>query len=54
MLIDTHSHIYDPRFDGDREEAIKRAADAGIKKILLPAIDIESDGALFAASRLFP
>ena len=28
-LTDTHSHLYAPEFDADREEALARAADAG-------------------------
>lgn len=24
QLIDTHSHIYDPQFDADRDEAVAR------------------------------
>lgn len=54
MLIDTHSHIYDEQFDGDREEIVKRASGVGIKYILLPAIDNESDEALFSTCREFP
>ncbi len=54
MLIDTHSHIYDTQFDSDREETIKRAYEAGIKKILMPAIDKNSDQALFIVSKLHP
>lgn len=42
MLIDTHSHLYLKQFDADRDEMLKRAQDAGIHKILLPNIDIES------------
>ncbi|MFM9984199.1 MAG: TatD family hydrolase, partial [Flavobacteriales bacterium] len=42
MLIDTHSHLYLSQFDADRDEMLKRAKDAGIHKILLPNIDIES------------
>lgn len=29
QLIDTHSHIYDPQFDADRDEAVARARAAG-------------------------
>ena len=42
MLIDTHAHIYHRRFANDRPQMIERAFDAGIKKILLPAIDVPS------------
>ncbi|NNE45944.1 MAG: TatD family hydrolase [Rhodothermales bacterium] len=42
MLIDTHVHIYHEKFDDDRDAAIMRAYEAGVKKLLLPAIDIQS------------
>lgn len=39
MFIDTHSHIYSEDFIHDRDEALKRASESGIKKIVLPNID---------------
>ncbi len=39
MLIDTHTHIYCEEFDEDRAEVIRRAVDAGVGLMLLPAID---------------
>lgn len=41
-MIDTHSHIYSEEFDADRDEVIARAEAAGVKLILLPAIDSET------------
>lgn len=41
-MIDTHSHIYLKDFDEDREEVYTRAVEAGIKTILMPAIDFGS------------
>lgn len=41
-IIDTHSHIYSEEFDNDLPEVINRAQHAGVEKILLPNIDIES------------
>lgn len=41
-MTDTHSHIYLPDFDEDREEVMQRASEAGIKRILMPAIDFNS------------
>ena len=32
-MIDTHTHITDPKFDADREETLKRASQAGISAI---------------------
>ncbi|MFN1835943.1 TatD family hydrolase [Balneola sp. MJW-20] len=41
-MIDTHSHIYLEQFDEDRNEVMKRAVDAGITDIYMPAIDLDS------------
>lgn len=38
-LIDTHAHLYSNQFNNDRAEMIGRARNAGLGKILLPAID---------------
>lgn len=53
-LIDTHSHLYEPEFDTDREEALARAAAAGVVRLLLPAIDSESHERLFDLCRSHP
>lgn len=42
QIIDTHSHIYVDRFAEDIDAVIQRAKDAGVEKILLPNIDVES------------
>ena len=39
MLIDTHAHLYLPRFDKDRDEVLARALEKGIEKIYLPNVD---------------
>ena len=41
-LIDTHTHIYDHQFSLDRNEAVQRALEAGVKMMLLPNIDTET------------
>ena len=53
-LIDTHSHLYEPEFDPDREEALARAAAEGVGRLLLPAIDSESHERLFDLCRRHP
>jgi TatD DNase family protein len=41
-FIDTHSHLYLPEFDNDRDETVRRAIDAGVSILLLPNIDRDS------------
>jgi TatD DNase family protein len=52
QFIDTHTHLYLPEFDTDRDEVVNRAVSNGISKMLLPNIDILSvDRMLSAANR---
>src|SRR4051812_10051257 len=44
LLIDTHSHVYSTEFENDRPEMIRRALDAGVGTILMPAIDRSTHG----------
>lgn len=53
-LIDTHSHLYEPEFDDDRDAAVARAREAGVAALLLPAIDAASDPRLFDLCRNRP
>ena len=53
-LIDTHSHLYEPQFDADRDDCLARAAEAGVRRLLLPAIDSESHERLFDLCRRRP
>lgn len=34
-MIDTHCHFFDEEFDNDREQAIKRALDNGVEKMII-------------------
>ncbi len=42
MLIDTHCHLDAEQYDPDREEVIARAHEAGVVRIIIPAVDIPS------------
>ena len=53
-LIDTHSHIYEPEFDDDRTEVVKRAVAAGVDRMLLPAIDTHSHQRMLDLVRAYP
>lgn len=52
-MIDTHAHIYTEEFDADRDEVVRRAREAGIDRLLLPAIDSESHERLFETCRTY-
>lgn len=51
--IDTHSHMFSRKFDNDRADAFKRAAEAGVELMLLPNIDVESIPAIQSCMREF-
>ena len=53
-MIDTHSHMFDGAFDDDRAEALQRARDAGVTRILCPAIDSGSHEGMIAMCRANP
>lgn len=42
MLIDTHAHIYLDPFQDDLTAVIERAREAGVERIIMPAIDVPS------------
>lgn len=41
-FVDTHAHLYQPDFNNDIDQVIKRAQDNGVTTILLPNIDSDS------------
>jgi TatD DNase family protein len=45
-LADTHTHLYLPEFDNDRDEMIQRALASGVVKLLMPNIDVHSADAM--------
>lgn len=42
MLTDTHCHLYLEQFAGDIDESIRRATEAGVEKMLVPGMDLET------------
>ena len=54
QFIDTHTHLYLPEFDKDRDEAVNRAIESGVIKMLLPNIDINSVDQMLSAANSYP
>jgi TatD DNase family protein len=46
MLTDTHCHLDFNKFDEDRDAVIQRAIDAGVERILVPSLELESSRAV--------
>ncbi|MDZ4821924.1 MAG: TatD family hydrolase [Flavobacteriales bacterium] len=53
-LVDTHAHLYLPQFDEDREAMIQRAIEAGVEKIFLPNIDLDTIPLMHSLCDRFP
>lgn len=53
-MIDTHSHIYSSKFSEDRSSMLKRAFEAGVERIYMPNIDLESIDGMMALSQKYP
>lgn len=53
-LIDTHAHLYSPKFEHDRPEMVRRAIAAGVTRMYLPNIDSASIDAMLELEAAFP
>lgn len=54
MLIDTHCHLLDERFDADRDQVLERAAAAGVDRIVVVGETEEENRRILAAVRGHP
>jgi len=51
-VIDTHAHLHDPAFDGDLDQVLARAREAGVETIVTVGCDLEdSRRAMLLADR---
>lgn len=53
-FIDTHCHLDGEEFAADRDEVVARAREAGVSKILIPAIDLNSCQTVLDVCRQYP
>lgn len=53
-MIDTHTHLYLPEFEGDGDSALSRAVDAGVGAFVMPNVDAETEHPLLAMRARHP
>lgn len=51
---DTHCHLYVQEFDEDREAMVTRALSAGVDRLMLPNIDVESIPGMWSLVNKYP
>ena len=54
MLIDTHVHLDDPRYDPDREAMFQRAQEAGVEKFVTIGCDLSTSHAAVQLATIRP
>jgi TatD DNase family protein len=54
LLIDTHTHLYLPEFDDDRDTVVENAVSSGVEKLIMPNIDNRSIEPMFGAENRYP
>lgn len=54
MFIDTHTHLYSEQFNEDRTEMIRRAIAAGVERMYMPNIDLNSVDGMHDLEQQFP
>jgi len=53
-FIDTHTHLYEAQFDEDRDVMIRRAIEAGVKKMYMPNCDSITIPAMLGIEESWP
>ncbi len=53
-LVDTHNHLYLPEFENDRQEMVSAAIAAGVKKMYLPNVDMETLPQMMEVVKTYP
>ncbi|MFP4023940.1 MAG: TatD family hydrolase [Thiohalospira sp.] len=54
QFVDTHTHLYLPEFDQDRDQVVKEAIDNNVKKLLLPNVDCSTINPLLNLVKKYP
>jgi TatD DNase family protein len=54
MLIDTHAHLDDARYNDDREAVITRAREAGVEAFITIGCDLATSRSAVALTEQYP
>ena len=53
MITDTHAHLYYPEINHYIDEILSRALDAGIERIIVPAVDLKTSKTIISMSEKY-
>lgn len=53
-LVDTHTHLYLPNFADERPDAVSRAIDAGVEKMIFPNVDLTTVEPMIELAQRYP
>lgn len=53
-LIDTHAHIYSTKFDSDRDQVVQDIREAGVERIYMPNVDVNTIESMLACEEKYP
>ena len=53
-FIDTHTHIYLPEFDDDRDDMMQKAKEVNVEFTIMPAIDSSTHEKMFEVQAIYP
>ncbi len=53
MIIDTHVHLYNPRYEDDLDAVLARAGQAGVRAAMAPGTDLASSRAAIALAERY-
>ncbi len=53
-MTDTHTHLYSRQFEDGGHEAVRRALEAGVGRMIFPAVEPETTPALLALAKAWP
>ncbi len=52
--IETHAHIYSSKFDADRDQVIQDIREAGVERVYMPNVDVETIDAMLDCELKYP